>query len=205
MTTAISVLVCSVAERYSNAPVVEKLLRQAELHDNVEVIILTDNRKMSIGQKRNNLVSMATGEYVVFVDDDDDVADDYTEQLVRASNADTDVIVFSMAYWHNGVCGWRVEQSLGSPLHGYRSGDVVHITPHHTSAVKRDIAIRVPFDDMSYGEDRLWAEKLQRVAQTETVISKVLYTYHDVPKTSVARQYAQDYDPVAYDEWKDAQ
>lgn len=207
MKPALSILVCSVAERHGNTPVIDKLFRQAgnwTLGD-VEVIVLSDNRKMSIGQKRNHLISMARGEYVVFVDDDDDVADNYVDLILGATLADTDVITFTMDYANSSGDGWLVDQSLKYPLHGVRKGARVLITPHHTSVVKRDIATLIPFDDMSYGEDRLWAARLKEIARTEAILPEILYYYRDNPKTSVARQYAQDYDPAAYKEWKDAQ
>ena len=200
----LSILVCSVAERAGNTPVIDQLYAQANGLP-VEVLVLTDNRVMSIGTKRNHLVHMATGEYVAFVDDDDTVADDYVQQLLTAAETGADVLTFTMEYRHNGSPGWMVEQSLAYPLHGKRTPGLVRITPHHTSAVRRAIAAQLPFADTSYGEDRDWARRLQAAAETEHVIDATLYIYNDTPATSIARQYANEYDPAAYNEWKAAQ
>lgn len=200
----LSVLVCSVAERAGKTPVIDQLYTQAAGKP-VEVIVLTDNRSMSIGVKRNHLVGMATGDYVVFVDDDDTISDEYVQQILKAATAGVDVITFTMEYQYNGQPAWLVEQSLTYPIQGCRTPGRVRITPHHTSAVRRSIATQLPFPDSSYGEDRDWAHRLHAVARTEHIVGDTLYFYNDTPKTSVARQYARDYDPAAYNEWKAAQ
>ena len=48
----------------------------SQANDEVEVVINRDNGEKSIGEKRNELLKEATGEYVCFVDDDDMVDDD---------------------------------------------------------------------------------------------------------------------------------
>jgi len=201
----LSVLVCSVAERQGRTPVIDKLFAQAEGTD-VEVLVLTDNRQMSIGAKRNALTAASSGDYVVFVDDDDRVADSYIDALLAAAKTRRDVLTFMMEYRYNGEKRWIAKQSLRYPLHGRRvRPDLWRITPHHTSAVRRDIAERLRFQDSSYGEDRDWARQLKVAARTEHIINDVLYIYDDVPRTSIARQYARDYDPAAYEEWERAQ
>lgn len=203
--TTLSVLICSVFERTGKTPAIDKLRQQAAGKP-VEVLVLTDNRHMTIGAKRNALIAASTGDYIAFVDDDDDIADDYIDQLLAASESRADILTGILEYRYNGEHIRQVEQSLKYPLHGreVRPG-LTQITPHHTSAVRRDIATRLPFLNTSYGEDRDWARQLKIAARTETVIPKTLYIYNDVPATSIARQYAQDYDPAAYNEWEQAQ
>ena len=205
MAVKLSVLVCSVAERQGRTPVIDKLFAQAEGKD-VEVLVLTDNRAMSIGTKRNALTAASSGDSVIFVDDDDDVPDDYVDELLAATETGKDVITFLMQYCYNGTPVRITEQSLRYPLHGVIVGpELSKITPHHTSAIRRDIATQLRFQDSSYGEDRDWARQLQAIARTEHIIDRVLYIYDDVPRTSIARQYARDYDPAAYEEWERAQ
>ena len=78
----LSILVCSVHTRYDTfAPKIQKqlydqynALSEAD-QDRVETIVLTDNKKMMLGHKRNTMVEVAQGRYIVFVDDDDRIAD----------------------------------------------------------------------------------------------------------------------------------
>lgn len=201
----LSILVCSVAERYDNfaAKIQHQLYEQvARLPDpdRVEVIILTDTRSMTIGRKRNHLVNMAAGRYTVFVDDDDEVSDDYVVSLLAATNSGADVLLFNLEYRLNGVRKRIVKHSLKFTDDHRRGLN----TPRHTSAVRRDIALKLPFAEVSYGEDFDWAQRLLKVAKTEHVTDKTLYIYEDCPATSVARQYAAVSHPRAYQAWKDA-
>ena len=50
----------------------------------VQIIHLSDNREMSTGSKRQHLLWIARGQYSCFVDDDDNVSDDYIALLVEA-------------------------------------------------------------------------------------------------------------------------
>ncbi|ATN88710.1 glycosyltransferase [Mycobacterium phage Demsculpinboyz] len=202
----LSILICSVSERHDNFAIAiqRQIYNQiAKLDDptRVEVLVLTDTRSMSIGTKRNHLVRMASGRYTVFVDDDDEVADNYVSALLKAAESGADVLTFQLEYRLNGIKRWITRQSIR-----YTDDHVNKLnTPRHTSAVRRDIALALPFVESSYGEDADWAKRLLSVAKTERVINEALYIYCDVPATSVARQYAAEHSPNAYRQWLDAQ
>jgi len=202
----LSILICSVAERHDNFALaiqrqIYDQLSQLDDPTRVEVILLTDTRSMSIGTKRNHLVNMATGRYTVFVDDDDEIADDYVASLLDATNSGADVLTFRLEYRLNGKERWTVRHSIHFTDDHQRKLN----TPRHTSAVRRDIALQLPFMESSYGEDADWAKRLVKVAKTEQVIGKTLYIYQDVPRTSIARQYAAEHSPNAYRQWLQSQ
>ncbi|WP_197508103.1 glycosyltransferase [Mycobacterium sp. 1245801.1] len=204
----LSILVCSVSERFDGfaAQIQRQLYGQIDKladrdRSRVEVIVLTDTRSMTIGGKRNHLVNMAAGKYVVFVDDDDEIADDYVESLLNATRSGADVLVFNLEYQFNGARKRVIRHSLRFTDDSTRGLN----TPRHTSAVRRDIALALPFAETSYGEDFDWAQRLLSVAKTECAINKTLYIYRDCPATSVARQYAERSHPNAYNAWKRAQ
>lgn len=199
----LSILICSVAERHDNVA----LAIQRQIYDQrnqlddparVEVIVVTDTRAMTIGAKRNHLIGMAAGRYVVFIDDDDEVTDDYVASLLDATASGADVLTFSLEYRFNGQFERIVEQSLR-----YTGDDRGRDTPRHTSAVRRDIAVALPFMESSYGEDADWARRLLEVAKTEHVIDRALYIYLDTPATSIARQYATK-GSFAHHQWEQA-
>jgi len=75
-----------------------------------KVEILFDSSKkflkggLSVGAKRDALKCRATGDYLVFVDDDDIVAPNYLESVLRLSESNADIITFrslykSSTYW----------------------------------------------------------------------------------------------------------
>src|ERR1035437_10432702 len=82
----LSILILSVPRRVASGAMprlVAKVTSQADRHG-AEVLCLLDNRSLSVGAKRDWLVKMARGDHVAFLDDDDDVSDDYVASLVEA-------------------------------------------------------------------------------------------------------------------------
>ena len=52
----------------------------------MEIIGLFDNKKRSVGEKRQDLLNLAKGQYLVFIDDDDRISDDYISSIIQAMN-----------------------------------------------------------------------------------------------------------------------
>ena len=122
-----SVLISGIPERYHTVqPLLFSLLetQSAARIPDIELCYLLDNKRRTVGAKRNALLDMARGEYVSFIDDDDLVATDYVQRIHRAiglarkSEAPADVICFpqratlhphmithectySLAYWRD--------------------------------------------------------------------------------------------------------
>ena len=100
----LSILIPSLEERRKTLEQLKTELANQIGKRNVEVLSLSDNRQMSIGQKRNMLLTQSTGEYVAFVDDDDMVSPDYIEKVLNALTKNPDCssltgeIVFSDGY-----------------------------------------------------------------------------------------------------------
>ena len=55
----------------------------ASLNEQVEIVHFLDDRRHTIGAKRNWLLDRARGQFVVFIDDDDDVNDRYVSLICR--------------------------------------------------------------------------------------------------------------------------
>src|SRR6187200_1615776 len=97
----LSVLVCSVMSRRNTflPNILDMLHHQYEAlspdeQGMVEILCLLDNQKMMLGDKRNQLVNVAQGTHVVFVDDDDRIAPRYLAAILQALRWDPDVITF---------------------------------------------------------------------------------------------------------------
>ncbi len=142
----------------------------------VEVLVRIDNADKQIGTKRNELIESATGEYVVFIDDDDMVFTDYLAKVLKACESGADYIGYSQIFHHLHT-GQRskVETNIGVPW-GFRDGvyirGVQHICP-----VKRSIARQVRFPDKSFSEDREWGYEIEKLVKTECTIKEPLYFY----------------------------
>ena len=92
--TQLSILICTIPERYYVFnDIREKLVRQIDSNDlSKEVEILSDDRvDITIGQKRNELIEKSNGKFIVFVDDDDDVHENYVSLIVQTINEFFDI------------------------------------------------------------------------------------------------------------------
>ena len=193
----LSILMASVSSRLATKMprVFLELERQAKDKD-VEVLVLLDDRKRSIGHKRNALVLIAQGAFVAFVDDDDRVASDYVDRLLKKigdgeNTLQPDVIVFDV--W---VSGYHERLGLSDRLCSYDLDhehqtlvDRYHRKPNHLMAWRTELVKQVPFSDSSSGEDTDWAQRIcgrfKGMLRQER-INKVLYSYDfDTNNTSL--------------------
>ena len=142
--------------------------------------ILTDAGAGSIGAKRNRLLNLATGDYVAFVDDDDEVAGNYIESIVSAIKIDNgpDCIGLHGQLVVNGVHTYKFRHSI--TVGRWCKDKVSRIyfrTPNHLNPIKRELALLVKFPDSSWGEDRSFSDKIKQHLKTEYFIEDILYFY----------------------------
>ena len=67
----LTVGICGLVERLP-CKVLDKLLSQRT--SDVEILLLFDNRHLTLGAKRNFILDRAKGDYISFIDDDDDIS-----------------------------------------------------------------------------------------------------------------------------------
>jgi hypothetical protein len=179
----LSILVCSVHTRYKTflPKIQDQLYSQLSAlseddQERVEVIVLTDNKQMMLGHKRNVMVDIAQGKYIAFVDDDDRLADDYMVSLLKATTSDTDAIVFHAEVSLNGeqakICQYSKDFKADYNNHG-----VYYRIPNHICCVKRSVSLKSSFPNLLYGEDSGYGKVLLPHIKTEHKIDRVLYYY----------------------------
>lgn len=179
----LSILVCSVHTRYKTfLPKIQDQLfdqlnglSEAD-QQRVEIIILTDNKQMMLGHKRNTMIDIAQGKYIVFSDDDDRLADDYIAQLLKATESNADCIVFTAEVSLNGeppkLCYYSKDYRAD-----YNKPSVYYRIPNHICCVKRSVSLKSSFPNVLYGEDAGYSKVLLPFLKTEHKIDKVLYHY----------------------------
>ena len=180
----LSILICSLRSRDSSlVRLVVKLRGQiaSEKADGmVEILTNQDDGEMLIGTKRNLLMQQARGEYVCFVDDDDDVADDYVSKIVRAVLSDRpdcagiEGRILLRGRWHTFYHSTRFRKYSRD-----RSAGRFFRPPNHLNPIRRDIASRFPFSDKDSGEDTDYAMSLLNAGalSTEVYIDGPIYIY----------------------------
>lgn len=189
----LSILICGVISRIKNGDakrILEKLEFQASNYPGeVEILYLFDNKSRMLGEKRNNLLQIAKGEFVAFVDDDDDVSIDYVSTLLNAINelGYLDIFNFIVNVSLNGnpykPCYYSKDYDSDFNL-----AESYHRLPNHIMAVKRELALKTLYKNIIKGEDSDYSKRLKPLLKNECNINKVLYFYNYSDLTTETQQ-----------------
>lgn len=185
-TLMLSILIATQGRRQQKfEQLLKKLTDQAELYKGqIEIVAYWNNGELPIGVIRQKLVEAAQGEYICFVDDDDDVPSYYCREIIEALKHKNDYVGFQVQFFNNGVEGLPVYHDLKYPVwqedhKGYYRG-VTHLNP-----IRRSIALKGTFTVLGAGEDADWARSIRHLVHTQTYIDKIMYRYyHDADDTS---------------------
>ena len=141
----------------------------------VQILTFCDTKEYSVGHKRNWLLENSVGKYVCFIDDDDDISDDYIKEILLAIPSNADCITFLGEYIDES----KTKDFSISKMHNrdYNSDDTYYRLPNHLCPVKRDIAIKSMFTLKNFGEDADYSKNINMVISNEFHINKKLYFY----------------------------
>lgn len=153
----------------------------------VEHLILIDNKKRSVGEKRDALLRAARGKYVAYVDDDDWITSDYVQSIMDASKDNPDVITFNQDATHNDQHA-IVEFRIGNPNEPWVNGATrIKRNAWHICAWRHSIAILSHFPATNYGEDWAFAAPLCNIKGLKEIhIPMVLHYYRHSETTTEA-------------------
>jgi hypothetical protein len=146
-----------------------------------EVCLAFDNKETSIGMKRQQLLKDARGKYSSFVDDDDDITDEYIEDLwaciqggfhtmrLRGQMSEY-TFVHSTAITMNSMMATKDEIPI------------FQRPPNHLNPMMADVAKFIPFKDAVQGEDIDWTFTLYKTGfltkEYRSDPSRVHYIYN---------------------------
>lgn len=185
----LSILICTVPERSKMFfALCDKINRQIAYCQTVHPslgrveLIFDDSKKfaeggLSIGKKREALVKRAEGYYLAFVDDDEDVAPNYVETILRFAQYNADIITFRNftilgGYW------MLIDMSLFYSDDQPSPKFTVRRKPWHCCPVKRTFAQLYDFQDINYGEDSEWMSKVLTHCTNEAKTDAILHMYN---------------------------
>lgn len=177
----LSVLICTLEERKTLFDVLVSRINNILVADDitsVEILSECDNRQMSIGTKRNLLLSRAVGDYVCFIDDDDSIDEQYFTRILKALESEPDCVEMIGMMNTDGLNLKRFEHSIKhSTYHEYNRTYFRY--PNHLNPIKRSIAIQFKFPEVDFGEDTNWATQIRDsgLLQVESKMDKVIYHY----------------------------
>ena len=178
----LSILIPSIPER-SNALnllllSLDKQIAKLPVQNEVEVLVLMDNKIMSIGEKRERLKNMAAGKYWSMIDDDDRIDEDYVEDIIDAINEhDVDVITFNSWVSVDGQIGTIKASNENPENEQFTPGKATLRKPSHVNCWRAEKFNKFKFGDSNYGEDFDFCNQCYEHIESEHVIDKVLHYY----------------------------
>lgn len=185
----LSILVPTVPSRIETfyPKIMNELNRQVGENPEIEILAFYDNKRRSVGSKRNALIELSRGEFICFVDDDDEVAEDYIEKIVQMidRHPDSDVVVFDVLCTIDGAqkqyCRYGIELEYTTDHNNWYG------KPAHTHVWRREIARMAHFSERPCGEDIDWVSEAWPRVKIQHKIEKVLYYYNFNEKTTETR------------------
>lgn len=191
----LSILIPAVFDRgYSN--IYEQLADQTVGNPSAEVLALFDNRLRSTGRKRQALLDLAQGKFVVCLDDDDGVSPHFVAKILDAidRNPNADVIVYNSKSSLNGEEPFIVRTGIefeNEQCHkdpdGKRWQDI-HRKPWHWCAWSARLAKDAKFPDGYIDDDWYWLRQMIPHVKQQVRIDEVLHFYQYNSKTSLSQQ-----------------
>lgn len=159
---------------------INRQIIELEAEKKIEVIFYKDNKEISIGEKRDKLYKRCKGKYSVQIDDDDMISPNYIENILKASQSDTDCITYMESCDINGkkskslftlkYPGWT---DLKIPVNG-----CIRVrTPFFKTPIKTKICKKIGVKDMRFGEDHDFAKRIYGNLISEYFINEDLYYY----------------------------
>jgi len=187
MSILFSILTPAVPSRWAQLEKLSDELARQIGDKPVEHLVLMDNKRRTVGEKRDALLRASRGQYVAFCDDDDWVRDGYVDEILRAiqANPGVDVVTFNQHSQVNEYTS-EIQFQLGNPNHPFSPGGVTLRNAWHVCAWRRGLAVQSFFPATSYGEDWQYASRLCAVAKTSVHIPRILHEYHHSSATTEA-------------------
>lgn len=192
MEITLSILICSVDTEERQAKLkklISELNRQISKNfaeEVIEIIIDTDNMDKSVGQKRNDLIEKAQGEFICFIDDDDFISENYLSTILYHLNPSIDILLIPIEHIENGVNKPKIIPSLY--IDNLNTGEAVFKTNHfHLCPHKKSIARNVLFEWVNFAEDMLYSQKMVKHINNYFLISEPIYIYFDNLEKSLTR------------------
>lgn len=187
----LSILIPSIPERFKELEVLYNKI-QSQIYNyncvaiDVEVIIFIDNKKRKIGEKRNDIINLSTGDYICMCDDDDSISDDFIRLVCEAIvYKNPDVITFKQLSIINNMYS-IIDFGLKNEIQEFQKNGITKRPVWHCCVIKKDIAIQCRFDSaLNWGEDEQFSNQVNGIAKTEYHIEEVLHIYnHQDNKTA---------------------
>lgn len=145
----------------------------------VEVVVFYNNYERELSELRQLMIETTKADYLNFIDDDDDVSDDYVDSIYPKLDG-VDYIGFRVAFYQNNqkqkpvIHSLTCEGWLDNGEGFYRRGTLINPT-------KRELMLKAGFKHSDYRkgipEDTTYAQRVDKLLKTENFIDKEVHIY----------------------------
>lgn len=172
----LSILICSLEKRQKQLTALLQDLNEQKT-DEVEILINVDNRQKTTGMKRNELLLRAAGDYIAFVDDDDKVAKDYIPRILKAISSNPDCVGMEglITFASKGITRKFIHSIKYKTW--FEKDSIYYRCPNHLNPVKRKLALKAGFPEITVGEDHEYSKNLLPLLTTEEYLENPIYFY----------------------------
>lgn len=183
----LSILICTLLERGPQfKQLVERTLapQLKDFDGEVEIIAYWNNGERPLANIRQDLIEAARGDYICFIDDDDQVPEYYVEKIMEALKSEPDYVGWRMqAYWDN-VKLKPTFHSLEYPKWSEDSNGYYR-NASHLNPIKRELALRERYKPLkNRPEDVQWANAIAKHLKSQEFIEDIMYYYHHYTTSS---------------------
>lgn len=144
----------------------------------VEIVAYFNNGERPLAHIRQALVEEARGDYICFVDDDDELPDYYVEKILDAIKTEPDYVGWRMqAYWDDVKLKPTYHSLKHKTWWENDRGYYRHVS--HLNPIKRELALKEKFKAVkNKPEDQRWSAQMAKHLKTEEYIEDIMYYYH---------------------------
>lgn len=179
----LSILIPSIPERMGQLrQTIERYQSYIDKYANtefVQIVSVVDNKKVSIGEKRNALVKLAAGDYWVMSDDDDSLTESYFFHLSGMMISGCDVITYLQSA--------RINEDKSTVKFGLKNineqlvkDGITNRPAWHCCTWRKNAIKEARFAPTNWGEDDLFQRTANELAKTEYHIPEICHVYeHD--------------------------
>lgn len=179
----LSILICTIPSRKESFKrLLNEIQKQVDVNNanNLVELWYDFNETKLIGEKRNELLELAQGDYVSFIDDDDMISPDYIETLLKGIETNPDCISLRGVITWDGLRPEMFEHSIKYNAYKTTENEIKYERyPNHLNCIKASIAKQFKFPSSNFGEDTDWATQIHNsgLLKKEYYTDKILYYY----------------------------
>lgn len=164
------------------------------IYPKLELIIYCDDRRITIGEKREVLYKMATGKMSWQIDSDDLIAEDAIVKIFNALSSTIlpDCITFREKCLMNGEYKASNHSLKYEKWQDNSDGYDYVRSPFYKDIIRTDVARSATMPHIRYNEDEQFSMSLRPLLRDELHIDEELYIYIYEPKDTREERYGLD-------------